>query len=70
MGTIRHQTVTTVTTRRMVLKGLYEHRSPVFCAAISPRWMRFPKSPAQMNLVPDHPYKMRGMIKCMACMRA
>ena len=30
----------------------------------SPRWMRFPKSPAQMNLVPNHP------IKCMAGMRS
>ena len=24
-------------------------------ARISPRWMRFLKSPAQMNLVPDNP---------------
>ena len=31
--------------------------SPVFCAAISPRWMRHLKRLAQMNLVPDHPIK-------------
>ena len=28
-----------------------------FCAAISPRWMRFLKRLTQMNLVPDHPIK-------------
>ena len=39
-----------------------QHRSPVFCAG-SPPVDGFRKSPAQMNLVPDHP------IKCMACMR-
>jgi hypothetical protein len=49
------------TPRRLAEASLSPVEFPFFVSRISPRWMRL--SPAQMNLVPDHP------IKCMACMR-